>query len=472
MGSKGRWVAWVVAMLLIVHSGCGGNSKEPSSKGGSAEDQAAAGTSATGKGDQHEVTLASDLAFVQPEHYFAISLHPRRFSQLPAVAAQLKDEMVQEAVKTFPFDPADVEQLTILLPPPDKDSPPLQPGKPTVVLHFAQPVEVKKAVLQFQAAILGSAVAKKPKPAVVGATTSLAPKEPAAAEDVQNEPKEIPCAGKSCYQFAAEPGWLAYAPNPTTIVIFEKPLMEKIVAGGEAKGPLAERLKKAGADSDAILAVALEAYPDLAARLNARTSQEYDPFPGEVTFIETVKSLSGATATVHLKGETLLQLSVDAASAGGAKSLEETITAFGKFADGFLVLMKKGLPAEEKARFGPAMQWGAEALASANVTGDGTVLSVSLKHPPTLDGAISSLAEALKEISNERRQEEEHSRLQSISQAIQAYDETNGSLPPRVMEKDGKPLLSWRVAILPQLKELDLYQQFHLDEPWDSAAQS
>jgi WD40 repeat protein len=32
----------------------------------------------------------------------------------------------------------------------------------------------------------------------------------------------------------------------------------------------------------------------------------------------------------------------------------------------------------------------------------------------------------------------------------------------------GKPLLSWRVAILPIIGQMDLYKQFHLDEPWDS----
>ena len=34
--------------------------------------------------------------------------------------------------------------------------------------------------------------------------------------------------------------------------------------------------------------------------------------------------------------------------------------------------------------------------------------------------------------------------------------------------KDGKPLLSWRVQILPYIEQSDLYNQFHLDEPWDS----
>jgi hypothetical protein len=37
-----------------------------------------------------------------------------------------------------------------------------------------------------------------------------------------------------------------------------------------------------------------------------------------------------------------------------------------------------------------------------------------------------------------------------------------------ICDKDGKPLLSWRVAILPYLDENALYKQFNLDEPWDS----
>ncbi|MEM7457390.1 MAG: DUF1559 domain-containing protein, partial [Planctomycetota bacterium] len=34
--------------------------------------------------------------------------------------------------------------------------------------------------------------------------------------------------------------------------------------------------------------------------------------------------------------------------------------------------------------------------------------------------------------------------------------------------EDGEPLLSWRVHILPYIEQGELYQQFHLDEPWDS----
>src|SRR5262245_20576013 len=37
-----------------------------------------------------------------------------------------------------------------------------------------------------------------------------------------------------------------------------------------------------------------------------------------------------------------------------------------------------------------------------------------------------------------------------------------------IYSKDGKPLLSWRVAILPFIGEDKLYKEFKLDEPWDS----
>ena len=37
-----------------------------------------------------------------------------------------------------------------------------------------------------------------------------------------------------------------------------------------------------------------------------------------------------------------------------------------------------------------------------------------------------------------------------------------------VYDAEGQPLLSWRVLILPYLEGHGLYEQFHLDEPWDS----
>jgi hypothetical protein len=58
--------------------------------------------------------------------------------------------------------------------------------------------------------------------------------------------------------------------------------------------------------------------------------------------------------------------------------------------------------------------------------------------------------------------------LQQIALAFHNFNDTNGNLPTDILDKDGKPLLSWRVAILPFVEQDALYKQFKLDEPWDS----
>ena len=56
-----------------------------------------------------------------------------------------------------------------------------------------------------------------------------------------------------------------------------------------------------------------------------------------------------------------------------------------------------------------------------------------------------------------------------LSLAMLNYDQIHGRFPSYCsFDKEGKPLLSWRVHLLPFLWETELYNQFHLDEPWDS----
>ncbi len=54
--------------------------------------------------------------------------------------------------------------------------------------------------------------------------------------------------------------------------------------------------------------------------------------------------------------------------------------------------------------------------------------------------------------------------------ALHNYNSAHqNSFPPAYSTSpDGKPLLSWRVLILPYLEQGNLYKDFHLDEPWDS----
>jgi hypothetical protein len=60
--------------------------------------------------------------------------------------------------------------------------------------------------------------------------------------------------------------------------------------------------------------------------------------------------------------------------------------------------------------------------------------------------------------------------LKQLGLAFHIYADKNAAFPPAATyDKGGKALLSWRVAILPFIEEKKLYDEFKLDEAWDSA---
>jgi hypothetical protein len=78
--------------------------------------------------------------------------------------------------------------------------------------------------------------------------------------------------------------------------------------------------------------------------------------------------------------------------------------------------------------------------------------------------------EAVEDARKAEQQKKDHAKnLQQISLAFQSYHDNYKRYPAQaITSKDGKPLLSWRVALLPFLEQGALYNEFHRDEPWDS----
>jgi len=84
---------------------------------------------------------------------------------------------------------------------------------------------------------------------------------------------------------------------------------------------------------------------------------------------------------------------------------------------------------------------------------------------PVLASALPALEQAHK--ASARMQDANN--LKQMVLAMHNYADSHGHFPPAaICSKAGKPLLSWRVAILPYIEQDNLYRQFHLDEPWDS----
>jgi hypothetical protein len=68
-----------------------------------------------------------------------------------------------------------------------------------------------------------------------------------------------------------------------------------------------------------------------------------------------------------------------------------------------------------------------------------------------------------------QRRQQSARNLKQIGMALHMCNDTYKQLPPAALcdKKTGKPLLSWRVAILQFLDQDELFKQFNRDEPWD-----
>ena len=109
------------------------------------------------------------------------------------------------------------------------------------------------------------------------------------------------------------------------------------------------------------------------------------------------------------------------------------------------------------------------------------IATLAVLYAPTIGQAEQSATEVTE--STEKKQESNKAKtiedakqraatlnnLKNISLALQNYHDQHKALPPQAkFDANGKPLLSWRVLILPLLGEEALFKEFNLDEPWNS----
>jgi RNA polymerase sigma factor (sigma-70 family) len=82
--------------------------------------------------------------------------------------------------------------------------------------------------------------------------------------------------------------------------------------------------------------------------------------------------------------------------------------------------------------------------------------------------APSGRADVEDQILAAQRRLESMNNLKQIDLAQHNYHDVNGHFANNLTDNQGTKLLSWRVAILPYLNEAALFNQFKLNEPWDS----
>lgn len=122
---------------------------------------------------------------------------------------------------------------------------------------------------------------------------------------------------------------------------------------------------------------------------------------------------------------------------------------------------------EDPAYPGALLDWLATTLKAAKVSADGTaaVAAVEVKPEELVNRVLMAVPDSA---FAGRGSTANENNLKQIGLAFHNYHDAHGAMPSNSYTKDGKPLLSWRVHILPYIEQDNVYRQFKLDEPWDS----
>ncbi len=82
---------------------------------------------------------------------------------------------------------------------------------------------------------------------------------------------------------------------------------------------------------------------------------------------------------------------------------------------------------------------------------------------------VSGLSGGVDKVRGAAARVQSQNNLKQIGLACINHNDATTQFPTDICDATGKPLLSWRVAILPYVEQQGLYAKFKLNEPWDSA---
>ncbi len=101
------------------------------------------------------------------------------------------------------------------------------------------------------------------------------------------------------------------------------------------------------------------------------------------------------------------------------------------------------------------------------LAGGGGLLGASPASASVLVGLLLPAVQSAREAG---RRNAMQNNMQQVLLAVHKYAAGHRDRFPSqaICDREGQPLLSWRVTILPYLGEEALFKEFHLDEPWDS----
>ena len=414
-------VAWLLAVVMTVSPPLA-YSQQPAAK---TPKKAAAG-------------VKLDFRYVTPESTAAVAVQPRRVLTAPELEFLPTEVIIAAGKQHLGIDPSEVEQVLVIA------EPPVPGGLPQVGIV----IRMVKAL---------------PEGRILG--------------PLWDQTEEGQLDGKP-YRKGGAMGFGIFRADACTLIVADEALLRKMLANRAAPkpGPVTKILGAMPAmpDATAVLVVA-----PLRTLADAALAQA--PLPPPLAELKKVPDLvDSVVVRLNLTGNAPTDLTVRARDEAAAKDLAEII-------DRVLALAKETMRSQIAS--GPmlendpvqqaAMQYAKrisermlDALRPAR-KGDSLTLGTrggqGETQIATIGILVSLLLPAVQAAREAARRSQTVNNLKQIGLAFHNYHDVNKAFPARAsFDKKGKPLLSWRVHVLPFLEQQNLYRQFHLDEPWDS----
>lgn len=287
----------------------------------------------------------------------------------------------------------------------------------------------------------------------------------------------IMLSGYESYPLADTPDLFVHQIDPRTAVVATRGQLADMVAADEGTGPLPKLLATVPQSSPVMAAAVVE---PVRRQLNEVVNQVGDQLPpplaGAARIPELLDAIVVAAGALPEDKLRLLMLSRDEASAAELEEVINDALQFGRdmaVADTFPQIQDDDPVTDASREY--AERLAGEIVRILTPRREGRRLSIEIENQgrlATTGVTAQVLLPALQSAGLARataRRMNGSDNLKQIMLAMHNYHDAFNRLPePASRDDDGNPLLSWRVAILPFIGQADLYEQFHLDEPWDS----
>jgi hypothetical protein len=276
-----------------------------------------------------------------------------------------------------------------------------------------------------------------------------------------------------------------FAPNSRTLVVASDAALRQCVepAKGDKTGPIIGRAAKAPGGSDLYVAVSVTMLRPL---MQMGLAQSREPIPPDAKpFLDALNLIDAAELTLNLSRPGTTSLVAYANDEAAAQKVETLISeAAAKVKEKMSADVAKLKASEDPIERAMAQytervsgRWAQPFMpqrAGAQLTfisvENGNSQQQQMMNVAVVGILVALLLPAVQAAREAARRNRSINNMKQIGVALMNYIDTHeGKYPANaVYSADGKPLLSWRVQMLPYIEEITLYKEFRLDEPWNS----